>query len=116
MVRLFLWMARPIAWWIHHFAYVENRYPRVWSNFCTAVSSPRLPSAIRSASGIVEDRYRLAIMTTNRRFASAIASAARFASRRSSSVAPSRLPDATRRPRSTSCSAVSNRCRPISRR
>src|SRR3954452_6006968 len=41
-------MERVMAWRIHHVAYVENLYPRRYSNLSTAFIRPMLPSWIKS--------------------------------------------------------------------
>ena len=62
---------------IHHVAYVENLKPRRQSNFSTARTSPIVPSWMRSRNGRPWLRYRFAIETTRRRFASIISCFAR---------------------------------------
>src|SRR5436305_13888685 len=65
-------MERVIAWRIHQVAYVENLYPRRYSNFSTAFINPMFPSWIRSRNDNPRLVYFLAIEMTSRRFASTI--------------------------------------------
>src|SRR5216117_2098674 len=65
-------MARVIAWRIHHVAYVENLYPRRYSNLSTAFMRPMLPSWMRSRNCRPRLVYFLAIEMTSRRLASTI--------------------------------------------
>ena len=51
-------------WRIHHVAYVENAWPRRWSNSSTARIRPSAPSWTRSSSGRPRSVYRRAIDTT----------------------------------------------------
>ena len=62
-------MPRLMACWIHQVAYVENLKPLRQSNLVTACIKPRLPSWMRSRSGMSVDWYLLAIDTTSRRLA-----------------------------------------------
>src|SRR5436305_14994644 len=74
-------MERVIAWRIHQVAYVENLYPRRYSNFSTAFINPMFPSWIRSRNDNPRLVYFLAIEMTSRRFASTISVLARSAFR-----------------------------------
>src|SRR3954451_10554076 len=59
-----------MAWRIHHVAYVENLYPRRYSNLSTAFIRPMLPSWIRSRNCNRRFVYFFAMETTSRRLAS----------------------------------------------
>ena len=71
IVRAWSAIARVIACLIHQVAYVENLNPLLKSNFSTALIKPILPSWIKSKNNIPRPTYRLAILTTKRKFASA---------------------------------------------
>src|ERR1700712_5500975 len=62
---------------IHHVAYVENLYPRRYSNLSTAFIKPMLPSWIRSRNCKPRFVYFLAMEITRRKFASVISRLAR---------------------------------------
>src|SRR5881396_1360568 len=70
-----------MAWRIHQVAYVENLYPRRYSNFSTAFINPMFPSWIKSRNDKPRLVYFLAIEITSRRFASTISVLARSAFR-----------------------------------
>src|SRR5206468_4192964 len=72
IVRAWSAMARVMAWRIHQVAYVENLYPRRYSNLSTAFMRPMLPSWIRSRNCRPRFVYFLAIEMTSRRLASTI--------------------------------------------
>src|SRR5206468_4939227 len=72
IVRAWSAMALVIAWRIHHVAYVENLYPRRYSNLSTAFMRPMLPSWMRSRNWRPRFVYFLAIEMTNLRLASTI--------------------------------------------
>src|SRR5215472_4924353 len=74
-------MARVMACRTHHVAYVENLYPRRYSNLSTAFIRPILPSWIRSRNCRPRLVYFLAMEMTRRRFASTISFLACRASR-----------------------------------
>src|SRR5438874_12149425 len=65
-------MERVIACRIHHVAYVENLYPRRYSNFSTAFINPIFPSWIRSRNDRPRLVYFFAMEITRRRLASTI--------------------------------------------
>src|SRR4029434_10940600 len=62
-----------MAWRIHHVAYVENLYPRRYSNFSTAFINPMFPSWIRSRKDRPRLVYFFAIEITSRRLDPTIA-------------------------------------------
>ena len=65
-------MERVMAWRIHQVAYVENLYPRRYSNLSTAFMRPILPSCIRSRNSSPRLVYFFAMEMTRRRLASTI--------------------------------------------
>src|SRR5713101_4698697 len=79
IVRAWSAIERVMAWRIHHVAYVENLYPRRYSNFSTAFINPMFPSWIRSRNDRPRFVYFFAIEITRRRFASTISVLARNA-------------------------------------
>src|SRR5713101_1552034 len=81
IVRAWSAIERVMAWRIHHVAYVENLYPRRYSNFSTAFINPMFPSWIRSRNDRPRLVYFFAIEITSRRFASTISVLARNAFR-----------------------------------
>src|SRR5476649_2033868 len=72
MVRAWSAIERVMAWRIHHVAYVENLYPRRYSNLSTAFIRPILPSWIKSRNCRPRLVYFLAIEMTRRKLASVI--------------------------------------------
>src|SRR5260221_519988 len=70
---------RMIGWRMHQVAYVENLWPRRYSNLSTAFIRPMLPSWIRSGNCSPRLVYFFAIEMTRRRFASTISFFARRA-------------------------------------
>ena len=80
IVREWSAIARVTACRIHQVAYVENLYPRRYSNLSAARIRPILPSWIRSSRCSPRLTYFLATDTTSRRFASTRSCLARSAS------------------------------------